>query len=410
MIRRSFILLIFVSVAAHVLLSPVLIAQLAPLSSAGLDVQIPVAPTPVKIGGRTCLVYELHITNFRAATVTLTRVEVLAGNREDGVLRSYENAELASALARVGAGPEQSDSRAINGGQRVILFVWLALDGRVPVPSVLGHRISFEVNGVSGDTSGAVRATPINVGKQTAIVLAPPLRGGPWVAVYDPSLNGGHRRALFATDGKARIPARFAIDWIKLGAEGRASKGDASVMSNSFGYGADVLSVADGRVAALEDGFSEPTPKSFKTDAGNYIALDIGGGRFAFYEHLRPGSIRVKLGERVRTGQVLASLGGSGSISSVPHLHFHISDANSPLGAEGLPFVFNSFEQLGAFESLQAFASGLPWVAKSSDKAAELRLEMPVMMAVVQFNDRRAQSKSRDRARGKTVAASGNLD
>src|SRR5262249_41363363 len=162
-----------------------------------------------------------------------------------------------------------------------------------------------------------------------------------WVAVYDPSLNGGHRRALFAIDGKVRIPARFAIDWIKLGPDAHASRGDASVMSNSYSYGADVLAVADGKVASLEDGLPEPTPRTFNSDAGNYVALDLGGGRFAFYEHLKPGSIRVKIGDRVRTGQVLGSLGGSGSVSSGPHLHFHIADTNSPLAAEGLPFVFN---------------------------------------------------------------------
>ena len=64
---------------------------------------------------------------------------------------------------------------------------------------------------------------------------------------------------------------------------------------------------------------------------------------FAFYAHLQPKGIRVKVGDKVRRGQVLALLGNSGN-SDAPHLHFHVTDGNSPLGAEGLPYVIESFE------------------------------------------------------------------
>jgi murein DD-endopeptidase len=384
MVRKNLILLIILAAAAPILMAPPLTAQPAPTTNAGPDVQIPFAPTVVSVGGRACLVYELHVTNFRIATLTLTRVDVLAGSYGPA-LHSFEGADLVAALARVGTRADQSDNRVITGGQRVVLFVWLALEDGAPVPSTLGHAIAFRMSGPSGDASGNIQVPPVEVSKQTPVVLSPPLRGGPWVAVYDPSLNGGHRRVLFAVDGRARIPARFAIDWIKLGPDGRTSQGDASVTSNSYSYGADVLAVADGSVAALEDGFPEPTPRAFNTDAGNYVALDLGRGRFAFYEHLKPGSIRVKVGERVRTGQILGSLGASGSVSSGAHLHFHIADTNSPLGAEGLPFVVNSFEQFGAFESLEAFDSGRPWVAGTKTK--ELKMEMPQSLAVIQFGD-----------------------
>jgi murein DD-endopeptidase MepM/ murein hydrolase activator NlpD len=44
----------------------------------------------------------------------------------------------------------------------------------------------------------------------------------------------------------------------------------------------------------------------------------------------------------VRTGQVLGLVGNTGN-STEPHLHFHISDGPSPLGSEGLPYVFADF-------------------------------------------------------------------
>src|SRR5215204_2173191 len=44
---------------------------------------------------------------------------------------------------------------------------------------------------------------------------------------------------------------------------------------------------------------------------GNTVALDLGPGRYAYYVHLKPGSVRVKTGERVRRGQVLGLVGNS---------------------------------------------------------------------------------------------------
>lgn len=56
--------------------------------------------------------------------------------------------------------------------------------------------------------------------------------------------------------------------------------------------------------------------------------------------------MRVKVGDRVRKGQVIGLLGNSGNAVG-PRLHFHIGDANSLNGSEGIPFVFDSFEIVG---------------------------------------------------------------
>jgi murein DD-endopeptidase MepM/ murein hydrolase activator NlpD len=110
--------------------------------------------------------------------------------------------------------------------------------------------------------------------------------------------------------------------------------------------------VADGRISDLKEGFpdnagnNEASSRSITLDnvVGNYLILDLGQGRFALYAHLQPGSLRVKLGDRVKTGQVLARLGNSGK-SDAPHLHFQLMDANSPSGQawspnnEGTPVV-----------------------------------------------------------------------
>ena len=79
---------------------------------------------------------------------------------------------------------------------------------------------------------------------------------------------------------------------------------------------------------------------------GNHVILDLGEGRYAFYAHLKPGSVAVAAGERVPRGQLIGELGNSGS-STGPHLHFHVMDAPSALVADGLPYVFDRFALTG---------------------------------------------------------------
>jgi murein DD-endopeptidase MepM/ murein hydrolase activator NlpD len=107
-------------------------------------------------------------------------------------------------------------------------------------------------------------------------------------------------------------------------------------------------------VASIKDGIPEnvpgPTsravPITLETIGGNYVILDIGGGQYAFYAHLQPGSLRVGVGDRVRRGEVIGLVGNSGN-STEPHLHFHIGDGNAPLASEGLPYLIDEFTVRG---------------------------------------------------------------
>src|SRR5262245_29576688 len=119
-----------------------------------------------------------------------------------------------------------------------------------------------------------------------------------------------------------------------------------------------------------------------EAQGGNLVILSLRNGHYAFYAHLQPGSLRVKPGDRVRRGQVLGLLGNSGN-SDAPHLHFHVCDANSPLGCEGLPYVLKTFEVLGTVESVDDVLGGKPWKAAHAPESH--RLEIPLENAMVRF-------------------------
>ena len=56
---------------------------------------------------------------------------------------------------------------------------------------------------------------------------------------------------------------------------------------------------------------------------------------------MKPGSIRVRKGQRLRTGQMTGQLGNSGN-SFAPHLHFAIQSGPRPF-ARSVPYVFDRF-------------------------------------------------------------------
>lgn len=306
-----------------------------------VDLAVPIAPTPFSGGGKTHLVYELHITNFSSGELLLKRIDVLG---ETGVLLSLEATQLNGLLARPGV--MVSDKRSLGPGLRAVAYLWITIDAGARVPGNLRHRITADDQSVEGGVVTVSAAKPI--------ALGPPLRGSDWLAANGPANDSGHRRALIPVEGNARIAQRFAIDWVQMRPDGKTFQGDPKDNKNYRAYGNDVLAVADGVVAATKDGIPEnipgensrAVPITLETVGGNHVILDLGGGHFAFYAHLQPGSLKVKVGDRVRRGQVLGLLGNSGN-STEPHLHFHVSNGASPLGSEGLPYLLESFEVVG---------------------------------------------------------------
>ena len=372
-------------------ISPSYISAQKP-SAVPVDLEIPVAPTPVKANGKIHLLYELHVTNFRAKNLELTSVEVLKDDVNKLPLASYEGTELISRLARPGAPADLSDKRIIGGGMRAVVFLEITVDAPADVPRALLHRLFFRSDNPNENIGeSSVEGASVTVHRSPPLVISPPLRGEGWVALSGMSNTSLHRRTLVVVNGKARIAQRFATDWTRIGTDGLAFRGAPAKNANWSAYGAEVLAVANAVVVDVKDGIPENDPTSDKkavpinlgTVGGNYIILDLAGGYFAFYAHLQPESVRVKVGDRVRRGQVLALLGNSGN-SDAPHLHFHVADGNSPLGAEGVPYVLGAFEMQGVLPSKKLLVEG-GWKPQPSATTDRRQFEIPIENAVVRF-------------------------
>jgi hypothetical protein len=352
-------------------------------------------PQPVSSDGRSWLLYELHLTNYAPLPIELTSIEALGNG--GSTLASYRGEELeklvipVEKLSLANEPPSSAGKGQVIGeGHSVLIFFNLGLNSSPPAE--LRHRFTFSVARKSGPFEATLEAGIVPVVQEPIPVLAPPLHGSSWAA-FNALSSADHRRSLNAVDGRERIPQRFAIDWMQLGPDGRLFHGDAKSNADYYDYGAEVLAVAEGHVSSLKDGLpdnvgsNERSGRSITIDnaAGNYVIVDLGRGRFALYAHLQPGSLRVKVGDKVSTGQVLAHLGNSGN-SDAPHLHFQLMDSNSPLGSEGIPYEFVSFTQLGIVEDEDALLDhGQPWQPKSQVSPVLHRHEFPFNRAVVTF-------------------------
>jgi hypothetical protein len=325
-------------------------SETSDVSPLPVELAVPFVPTPVMGGQKIFLAYELHITNFSPVEIQLGKLEVLSA----GVpVATFEGAELNGLLQRPGA-PNLPDNRALGTGLRAIAFLWIGLDAGKPVPASLRHRLTSA-------TGRTVEGMEMQISSTQPLVIWSPLRGDNWLASSGPGSTAGHRQALMLIEGKLYLAQRLAIDWIRLNADNKTFSGDERDNKSYRAYGAEAFAVADGVIASVKDGIPEnipgatsrAVPITLDTVCGNYVVLDLGDDRFAFYAHLQPGSLRVKVGDRVRRGQVLGLVGNSGN-STQPHLHFHVTNGNSPLGAEGIPYAIESFEvqaQNGSWES-----------------------------------------------------------
>jgi hypothetical protein len=276
-------------VSAAIIASAMLLAVSGQEPSARVDVRAAVAPTPFKgSDGRTHLAYELVVNDIPQLGAQINRVEVFAGS-DAKPLVTYAGSDLDQRVMRPEADPKVRYGRAIPGGATALIHVWITLAENQPVPNSLRH--SFQVSTEGGQT---LVVTDARVGVRSAppIAVGSPFRAGTWLAHNGP---GQHRSAHWGSAllerRTARIPQRYAIDFIGVDDNGRAVRGDFRRSSNNdwIGFRREILAVFDGTVYAARDGIVdnqplvEPTRPSSPSAAdtyGNYVIVSAGDGTF----------------------------------------------------------------------------------------------------------------------------------
>lgn len=338
-----------------------------------VEVVIPKPPTAVLIEGKRVLVYELHITNFGPSSLTLTGIQVFASGAERSTgkpssnkLAEYSGEALAQVLHPLNdSSPMQMGESStmtspnnpgrLDVGRRVIAFMYVTVSDNQRI-SALRHRFLFDVadparaKGTPNDES-ALDGIMVPILQQSPSVLTLPFKDGVWLAGNGPSNTSDHRRSLIAIDGRAYIAQRFAIDWVMVGTNGNTFHDSRERNENFWAFGQPVLAVADGEVTEIVNDIPDNIPGKLppvtvQNISGNHVILRIAPDTYVMFAHLKQGSVAVRLHQQVKRGAQLAQIGNSGNTTAA-HLHFQVTDANSALAAEGIPFIFDRFRFLG---------------------------------------------------------------
>ncbi len=74
------------------------------------------------------------------------------------------------------------------------------------------------------------------------------------------------------------------------------------------------------------------------------------------YAHLIKGTLKVKVGDKVKNGDQIAQLGNTGN-ANASHLHFQLMNGPSLLGNDALPYVIDQFTLTGQVSTTTFFAA-----------------------------------------------------
>ena len=211
----------------------------------------------------------------------------------------------------------------------------------------LPDRLTVVALGHSGGQPVIAQASLAVSDRMSANRYLFPLEAGTWYVTALPSVQG-HHRFTQATE--------FAVDITRVDSRGRWFKAKGRRWTDWYAYGSNVLAAADGVVVTVRsnseidpqiwrprDGesaddyqkrldahqlkrFLTPGADPSEVSGGNYVILKHANGEYTHYAHLAFGSVRVKQGEHVRQGEVIARVGGTGEAPEV-HLHFEVTDS-----------------------------------------------------------------------------------
>ena len=297
--------------------------------------------------------YELLVVSVFSEPVTLSSVTVLDPDGKE--LTRIDGTALAAATQTLFS---KTPSPVIPASAAVSVDVDLILPPG-SAPERITQRIAYALKADSELApivgSLEVDAPEVVIDRQPAIMIRPPVKGDGWLATTACCKPNVHRDERIAIDGtRIETGETFAVDWVKVKND-KIFDSDGTRAEQYYGFGEDVLAVASGTVVAIHDGMKDETPFAFMVPksradyGGNNLILQIAPNVFAWYAHLRQGSIAAKVGDTVKAGTRIAELGNTGP-SEGPHLHLGLLDKPDPIAGRSLPFVFDSFTLVGAVD------------------------------------------------------------
>lgn len=289
--------------------------------------------------------FDIIVTNAKAYEQTLTRVEILYLDAAGKTIleRRIDGNGVAPAIETV-------PGRDIAAGASKLVFNPFPLQPPGVHAASVRVRMTLEADDQPSQLLEATMALRQPPAQRLRLPLKTTMSGK--VSVWDGHDALSHHRRWDYTHpaiqgfGFHHNAMRYSYDLVPVDAEGRMFTGDESKNENYVGWGMDVLAPADGTV--VETHSDSPDARQFDPGVlrdninlvfGNYVVIRHADGVFSILGHVKQGSVKVKAGDTVKQGQVVAQIGASGS-SLFPHLHYQLQEGPTQ-DSEGIPSRFD---------------------------------------------------------------------
>jgi murein DD-endopeptidase MepM/ murein hydrolase activator NlpD len=143
-----------------------------------------------------------------------------------------------------------------------------------------------------------------------------------------------------------------AFDIIMTNAVGKSYKTDGKNNEDYYAFGQPLSAPCDAEVVFSVDGVKDNIPGKMNTmlTLGNSVLLKTPHNEYILFAHFKQGTVQVKQGDKIKTGQLLGQCGNSGN-SSEAHLHFHIQDEEDFNQATGIKCFFEKVKVNGVIKS-----------------------------------------------------------
>lgn len=254
-----------------------------------------------------------------------------------------DSASFAATLSRINASLGTLDSVTSETLDEPAPGVWKWVAkcryAAAPVPIDMAFTFDAEgrVTGMFAKPAGGTKPRECdspNLSYETKTALRAPFEGE-WFVVW-----GG--RTVEQNYHATTRDQRFAHDLL-IRKDGATHAGEGRALTDYFCYGRRVLAPAAGTIVWASDSLRDnPIGETDREHAiGNGVVIDHGNGEYSLLAHLQPKSMRVKVGDRVKSGQWLGLVGNSGNTSE-PHIHYHLQNGPKPFDADGLPAPFTN--------------------------------------------------------------------
>ena len=337
-------------------------------------------PTNVDKGFADFVIHTICIASGEKETLTLqgVKVEVLSGGQVV-LMRNIQPIELIEGTINLAHAPfaeyvtgQLLNPDGLNGlfGRHVVFADSAVLR---PSTALAAMRIHFSVNFPVDAVRVSAAMTDLEKHGVTVTRLVPIHAFTPQISYSSPLAGTWLMQAVPGVSSHHRFnpSTEFAQDFFRIDQDGHVAHGDPLKAETFYGYGAPVLAAAAGTVVvsvadqhqdraalvrkpteAMDHFLARVDDFHMKTMAGNFRAANAGNlitirheqngaTEYTSYGHLRSGSVKVRVGDKVQQGQVIAAVGDTGDSAEV-HLHFQVNAGADAFTSKSLPAIFSN--------------------------------------------------------------------